>query len=158
MQSRGRMVAREERVLVKSKSIEIRPASSYDMPLIKECAIKFRLDDEDLDYRQFIVAVDGDEIVGFGRIRPHREVYELGCIGVVESSRNRGIGRMMVEYLINAFPSDDVYITTDLIRYFERLGFRQIKSGPEELIEKLKRVCRSKCREGAVVMVCSRRQ
>jgi N-acetylglutamate synthase-like GNAT family acetyltransferase len=125
------------------------------MPFITECIDRFKLDDEDLDFRQFVVAADGNEIVGFGRIRPHKEVYELGCVGVVESSRNQGIGRMIVEHLINVFPSDDVYITTDFIRYFERLGFKQIKHGPEELIEKLKRVCRSKCREGAVVMFCS---
>ena len=60
---------------------------------------------------------------------------------------------MIVEHLINIFPSDDVYITTDLTDYFERLGFRGIEQGPKELEEKLKRVCKSKCREGAVVMV-----
>lgn len=155
MQSRGRMVACEERVLM---NVTIRPASPDDMPFITECIDRFKLDDEDLNYRQFVVAVDGNEIVGFGRIRPHKEVYELGCVGVIESRRNQGIGRIIVEHLVNVFPSDDVYITTDLIRYFERLGFRHVESGPEELIEKLDRVCRLKCREGAVVMVCSRRQ
>jgi N-acetylglutamate synthase-like GNAT family acetyltransferase len=148
------MVACEERILM---NITIRPATPEDMAFISECIDRFSLDDEDLDYRQFVVAVDGAEIVGFGRIRPHKEVYELGCVGVKESRRNQGIGRMIVEHLINAFPSDDVYITTDLIGYFERLGFRQIEHGPKELIEKLKRVCRSKCRGGAVVMVRRKR-
>ena len=106
-----------------------------------------------MDYRQFVVAVEGKEIVGFGRIRPHIEVYELGCVGVVEQKRNHGIGNMIVKYLINIFPSNDVYITTDLIDYFERFGFKRIEHGPNELVEKLQRVCKSKCREGAVVMV-----
>ena len=55
-------------------SIKIRPASFNDMPFIKECIEKFRLDDEDLDCQHFIVIIDGDEIVGFGRIRPHEKV------------------------------------------------------------------------------------
>lgn len=136
-----------------NKMIDIRPAISDDMLFIKKCIEKFRLDHEDLDYRQFVVAVDGKDIVGFGRIRPYKEVYELGCVGVVEDRRNQGVGKMIIEHLINRFPIDDVYITTDLIEYFERFGFKKIESGPKELVEKLQRVCKSKCREGAVVMV-----
>ena len=59
-------------------------------------------------------------------------------MGVVENRRNQGIGKTIVEHLINIFPSDDVYITTDLLDYFERFGFRKIDSGPDELVEKLK--------------------
>lgn len=136
--------------------ILIRNAQSDDIPIIKECIDRFRLDDEDLDYRQFVVAVEGSEIAGFGRIRPHKEVYELGSVGVVEGRRKQGIGKMIVEHLINTFPTNDVYITTDLIKYFERLGFKKIEPGPKELIEKLQRVCKSKCREGAVVMLYKR--
>lgn len=138
---------------MKKLSAQIRSASPVDMPFIKNCIEKFRLDDEDLNCQQFIVAVEANEIVGFGRIRHHEKVYGLGCVGVVENRRNQGIGKTIVEHLINIFPSNDVYITTDLLDYFERFGFRKIELGPSELIEKLKRVCKSKCREGAVVMV-----
>ena len=48
--------------------ISLRPASPEDMPFIKECIERFRLDDEDLDYHQFVVAIDGKKIAGFGRI------------------------------------------------------------------------------------------
>ena len=93
----------------------IKPASPVDMPFTKKCIERFRLDDEDLDYRQFVVAVESNEIVGFGRIRPHKsqksgvrsqeqEIYELGCIGVLEHKRNQGVGKMIIEYLINNFP------------------------------------------------------
>lgn len=99
------------------------------------------------------MAVEGNEIVGFGRIRPHKEVYELGGIGVVEHRRNQGIGEMIIKYLIDNFPANEVYITTDLQEYFEKLGFKKIEPGPKELVEKLERVCKSKCREGAMVMV-----
>lgn len=136
--------------------INIRPASPEDMVLIKGYIEKFRLDDEDLYYRQFVVAIDENEIVGFGRIRPHKEVYELGCVGVVVHKRNHGIGKMIVECLISKFPTNDVYITTDFPEYFERFSFKRIEPGPKELVEKLSRVCKSKCREGAIVMVLSK--
>ncbi len=138
---------------MKHMSIKIRPALSDDMPFIKECIERFHLDDEDLDYRQFVVAVENKEIVGFGRIRPYNEVYELGGIGVVEHKRNQGIGELIIKHLIEHFPVDDVYITTDLPEYFERLGFKRIEPGPKELVAKLERVCKSKCREGAMVMI-----
>lgn len=133
--------------------IKIRKALSDDMSFIKECIEKFQLDDEDLDCRQFVVAVEGNEIVGFGRIRPHKEVYDLGSIGVVEHKRNQGIGEMIIKYLIDNFPTDDVYITTDIPEYFKKLGFKKTEPSPKELVEKLERICKSKCREGAIVMV-----
>lgn len=72
---------------------------------------------------------------------------------MVEHRRNQGIGKMIVTHLINIFPANDVYITTDLTGYFKRMGFKKIEPGPKKLAEKLSRVCKSKCREGAVVMV-----
>jgi N-acetylglutamate synthase-like GNAT family acetyltransferase len=161
-----------------SKMVGVRPSTPADMPFIKKCIEKFRLDDEDLDYRQFTVAIENKEIVGFGRIRPHRspkpalectyrgsgarsqeqEIYELGCVGVVEERRNQGIGKMIIEYLIKNFPTNKVYITTDLPEYFERFGFKKIEHGPKDLVEKLHRVCKSKCREGAVAMVLNKKE
>lgn len=133
--------------------ITIRPTSSNDMSFIKEHIKKFQLDDEDLDYHQFVVAVDDNEILGFGRIRPHKDVYELGSVGVIENRRSQGIGKMIVEHLISIFPTKEVYITTDIPEYFERFGFKKIEPGPKNLVEKLQRVCRPKQREGAVVMM-----
>jgi N-acetylglutamate synthase-like GNAT family acetyltransferase len=137
-------------------SIVLRAASLDDMSFIRGHIEKFLLDDEDLNYRQFIVAAEGDEIVGFGRIRQHKKVYELGGVGVIESSREQGIGRMIVERLISIFPTDDVYITTDIPEYFEKLGFRKIEPAPQELIEKIERVCKTKCRKEAVAMLYKR--
>jgi len=126
------------------------------MPFIREHLARFMLDDEDLDYRQFVVALEGREIVGFGRIIPHGEVFELGGVGVVESRRNRGVGTLIVEYLKSVFPSDDVYIITDIPGYFEKLGFRKTETPPEELVRKIERICKTKCRQDAVVMLYRR--
>jgi len=133
--------------------IIIRKAQAEDMPFIEKGIRDFRLDDEDLLYSQFVVAEEGEEKVGFGRIRPHRDVYELGSVGVIEERRSQGIGKMIIEHLIRIFPVGEVYVTTDLPKYFERLGFHVITPGPQDLVEKLKGVCKTKRREGAVVMV-----
>lgn len=131
----------------------LRPATKEDLPFIREYIAKFRLDDEDLDYAQFVVAEDGRGIAGFGRVRPHGKLSELGCVGVVEDRRGRGIGSMLVKRLIDVFPTPEVYITTDMPEYFARFGFEKLEPGPGELVEKLARVCKSKCRSDAVVMM-----
>jgi len=143
---------KEDLFVEKPQPIVLRDASPGDMPFIMEHLGKFLLDDEDIDFRQFIVAVENKEIVGFGRIRPHREVYELGSIGVVENRRSRGVGTLIIERLIDIFPVDDVYLVTDIPGYFEKQGFRVIRDAPEELLEKIRRICPAKCRGTAVVM------
>jgi len=135
---------------------EIRPASREDMPLIRECVRRFRLDSEALEAEQFITVRQGDEIIAFGRIKPYGgDVYELGCVGVVEGQRGRGLGRLVVQELIERFPTDAVYITTDLTEYFEKLGFTRTNTLPRPLAEKIQTVC-DKLRSGVVGMVHQR--
>ena len=130
----------------------LEPARPEDMPLIQECVRGFRLDDEDLKAEQFIVVREEGRLVAFGRIKPYGSVYELGCVGVMEDCRGRGLGRRVTQELIRRFPTREVYITTDLPAYFEPLGFHRIESGPEEIFAKIGRVC-GRLRTGVVAMV-----
>ncbi len=125
------------------------------MPWIREHIRAFRLDDENLQSAQFIVAERDGKAVGFGRIKPYREVSELGCVGVLETDRASGIGSRIVGELIRRFPSREVYITTDLVDYFEKLGFRRLDNPPFELAAKLKRI-EGRIRTGAVAMLLVR--
>ena len=135
---------------------EIRPARREDMPFIRECVRRFRLDNETLDAKQFITVRQGEEIIAFGRIKPYGdEVYELGCVGVIEGQRGRGLGRLVVQELIERFPTDAVYVTTDLAEYFEKLGFTRTDTLPRPLAEKIQTVC-DKLRSGVVGMVYQR--
>jgi N-acetylglutamate synthase-like GNAT family acetyltransferase len=128
------------------------------MPFIRECVRLFRLDDEALEADQFITVRQRGEIIAFGRIKPYGDgVYELGCVGVVEGQRGQGLGRMVVETLTERFPTDAVYVTTDLTEYFEKLGFSRTDALPHPLSEKIQSVC-GRLRSGVVGMVYQRRR
>ncbi|MDP3793178.1 MAG: GNAT family N-acetyltransferase, partial [Candidatus Uhrbacteria bacterium] len=101
------------------------PATNDDMPFIRDTVARLRLDGERLEAQQFIVLrrEGRDGIIGFGRVKPYRHTHELGCVAVVEEERGRGWGELIVRELVRRFPQDEVYVTTDLPEYFERLGF-----------------------------------
>lgn len=135
----------------------IAPATPDDMPFISDTVMRLRLDEEWLEPRQFIVVrrQGSDDIVAFGRIKPYRQTHELGSVAVLEEERGRGWGRLVVRELIQRFPQDEVFITTDLPEYFERLAFLRTDILPQELEDKISRVCDS-LRSGVVGMVYDR--
>jgi N-acetylglutamate synthase-like GNAT family acetyltransferase/copper chaperone CopZ len=139
------------------KNLKIVPAKEEDMPFIKKYIELFRLDNENLQSKQFFLAKIEGKIVSFARIKPYKKTYELGCVGVLEKYRGKGIGKEIVKYLIDIFPQNEVYVTTDIPSYFQKLGFKVIENGPPELEEKICRVCRKKLRENVVIMVHKRK-
>ncbi|TET97128.1 MAG: pyridoxal-phosphate dependent enzyme [Dehalococcoidia bacterium] len=136
----------------------IAPATAAAMSFIGDTVLRLRMDGERLEPQQFIVVrrEGGDGIVAFGRIKPYQETHELGSVAVVEEERGRGWGRLVVRELIRRFPQDEVFITTDLPEYFERLGFLRTDILPQEIEDKISRVCQG-LRSGAVGMVYDRR-
>ena len=127
------------------------------MPLIESCIEEFRLDNEDVNYDQFIVAEEDGNVVGFGRVKPYRYCFELGCLAVIANYRNRGIGSSIVNRLMHDFPGDDIWITTDIPRYFERFGFQPTTEAPQEIMDKIGRVCKSRQHPDAVIMLLQKR-
>lgn len=137
--------------------MEIAAAGAEDLPAITEHMRRMKLDTERLEADQFIVAREGGRIVAFGRVKPYDGVtYELAGVGVLEEARGSGLGARIVAELIARFPSDDVYITTDLPDYFARFGFARLDDPPAPLVEKLSRICGS-LRSGVVAMALHRR-
>lgn len=138
-----------------STPVDLVPATDDDLPLIRECIARFRLDDENLAAGQFIVAREAGRVVAFGRIKPYAEVYELGSVGVLEDARGRGLGDLIVAELLRRFPVRAVYITTDLPGYFARFGFRPLPDPPAEIAAKLRGIC-SRLRSGVIAMTRDR--
>jgi len=135
--------------------VTIAPATPDDMELIADCIRRFRLDDEDLGPEQFVVVREAGRVTAFGRIKPYGAVHELGCVGVLEAERGRGLGALVVRELVRRFPTPVVYITTDLPAYFARFGFTRVDDPPPEIAAKIDRVC-ARLRAGAVAMALVR--
>ena len=133
----------------------IRSATEADLPFIRETVARLRLDNEDLRADQFLVVEEGGRTVAFGRIKPYRRTFELGCVAVVEDRRKQGIGALVVRELVRRFPQRRVYVTTDVPEYFQRLGFARTRALPRELGDKIGRV-EGRLRSGVVGMAYRR--
>jgi len=133
------------------------PATPDDLPFIRETIERFRLDPERAEAEQFLMLRRDGDIVAFGRIKPYRETYELGGVAVLEKERGRGYGEAIVCELVRRFPQDEVYITTDIPRYFERFGFLRTEILAQELQDKIAHVHEGGLRHGTVGMIYDRR-
>jgi N-acetylglutamate synthase-like GNAT family acetyltransferase len=135
------------------REVLLREADSADMQIIESHIERFRLDNENLGFEQFIVAESDGDIVGFGRIKPYKHCYELGCVAVLEAYRNHLIGSAIVRKLIRDFPSSDIWITTGIPGYFQKFGFQLTTNAPGEIYDKIERVCQSRHHPDAVIML-----
>jgi N-acetylglutamate synthase-like GNAT family acetyltransferase len=62
--------------------------------------------------------------------------HELGAVAVVADARGQGFGA-----LIDRFPVDDIWITTDSPDYFARFGFQPADEVPAPLADKVATTC-----------------
>jgi amino-acid N-acetyltransferase len=79
-------------------------------------------------FREFVVAVDGEErVLGCGALRVYnQELAEVASLAVDESAHGAGIGRRIVERLIEearALGLQTVFALTLQEAFFRRLGF-----------------------------------
>lgn len=131
--------------------LKLRDATEKDMPQIDAIALKFDLDSNDTNYKQFIVADDNGKIAGFGRLIRRENALELGTIGVTEEYRNKGIGKMIVNELVKR-ADEDLYITTLIPAYFEKFDFKKLDTpAPSSMIRK-KEWCDGCKKVGCTVM------
>lgn len=114
------------------KVIRVRHAAEADMAFIEEQMKKYRFDTNNLSYGDFAVATENGDIIGFGRLKKTSDIYEVGCIVVMENRRGKGIGRMILDHLLEFTPVDKVYVMTDWVDYFKKLGFAELKSSKEQ--------------------------
>jgi N-acetylglutamate synthase-like GNAT family acetyltransferase len=137
---------------ITGKTVTIRHATESDMVFVEESIKKHHLDADDLDPEQFVVAAENGDIIGFGRLRKNGDIYDIGCVVVIEQGRRRGIGASIVRHLIEYAPVSAVYVVTDLVDYFKRLGFTEAKKKPKELMRRLEIACSVKGRPAMLLM------
>jgi N-acetylglutamate synthase-like GNAT family acetyltransferase len=109
----------------------LRPARETESAAIKELIHKVGINPMDLDWRRFIVVVDGaDQIIATGQIKPHGakgDIHELASIAVAPDYRGQGLARAIIEYLLKDSPRP-LYLTcrSKLEPLYEKFGFHAI--------------------------------
>ncbi len=134
------------------KTVIIRHATETDLAFIKRLG-KHDLYTDDLTASQFVVAVEGDRIIGFARLRKTGNVYDIGCIAVEEERKNKGIEASIVKHLIEHAGLKKVYVPNGLVDHLRKLGFAISKKQPREFTTILDTGCNEKTRRGSVLMV-----
>lgn len=85
---------------------EIRPALESESAQIKDLIRLVGINPMGLDWRRFLVAVDGTgRVIGCGQVKPHgRDILELASIAVPPEFRGQGIARKIIEMLLEKNP------------------------------------------------------
>ncbi len=109
--------------------IHFRRAGKDDIPAIRALLHEERLPADDITPDEWIVAAHekGNLVLGCGRIHVEDGVAELADLVVVREHRSEGIGRFLVQRIVEDV-QDSVCLVTrpeDMV-FFEGLGFRPV--------------------------------
>jgi GNAT superfamily N-acetyltransferase len=116
--------------------IKIRKTRKYEISIIQDLIpVEWNIDIKklftqyhDIEYFHSVVVTIETEIVGTGMAIVNDSVAWLGLIIVKENHRNKGIGKMITNYLINYSKTKGadkiILIATDLgLRIYKKIGF-----------------------------------
>ena len=109
--------------------ISVRPAMEAEAAQIRVLIHLLGLIPVGLDWKRFVVAVnDRDEVLGCGQIKPHgHNVLELASIAVYPEHQGKGIGRAIIEHLLQDSPRP-LYLMCESSNgsLYEKFGFPAI--------------------------------
>ena len=107
----------------------IRPARETDAAHIRSLIHLVGINPMGLDWKRFVVAVDDhDEMLGCGQLKPHgHDILELASIAVYPEHQGKGIGRAIIEHLLQASPRP-LYLMCEASNgpFYEKFGFQTI--------------------------------
>lgn len=112
--------------------ITILPATADDVDTIKALLLANDLPTAGVDehWRTFIVARDGDAIVGCGGAEAYQFAALIRSIAVKPEYRSHGLGRRLVRQLLDRLASRGLrefyLLTTTAEEYFKKRGFKTI--------------------------------
>ena len=120
--------------------IKLRKAKLFDIPAMQELVkdkvadgtILKREDDEvATNIRSYVLAFEGDELIGYGALHIHSiSLAEIRSLIVKQSARGKGVGKKIVEYCINEAKElgvKEILVLTYIAEFFEKMGFKQIE-------------------------------
>ena len=128
------------------KEIEIERAKEKDWSYIQEKLKKYILDSADANWKQFFVAKNSGKTVAFGRIKDHKDYFEIASLGVDYYHRGKGIGTKMLLFLTEEAKRQNlekpIYAISHRPAFLKKAGFEEAANAPEALEYKKKRICK----------------
>lgn len=126
------------------QQVYVEKCKEEQFDIVKNYITQMQLDNRNLVYKDFVVALLQNKIVGFGRLRIYKNCAEISSIGVIENCRRKGIGKKIIFSLINIFYQKNkfnrknLYVVTIIPDYFLKFGFIATNDNLcEEIQEKL---------------------
>lgn len=93
--------------------------------------------------REFVIALEDDRVIGTGSLHIiWDDLAEIRALAVDEDSQRKGVGRKLVEILIQEareLNCPKVFTLTYQVQFFERLGFRLVNK--EDMPHKVWKEC-----------------
>lgn len=118
--------------LVKAKLSDIPQMQALVVKEVKDGIILNRTEDEvATNIRSYILAKDGDRLVGYTALHIHsRRLAEIRSLIVDEAYRGQKVGQRMVQFTLDEARAlgveEDVLVLTYLPQFFLKLGFKEI--------------------------------
>ena len=112
--------------------ITITPARAEDLDAIKSILIANALPTAGVDdhWKTFLIARDGEKVVGCGGAEAYQFAALIRSIAVLPEYRSHGIGRRLVRQLLDRLASRGLrefyLLTTTAEEYFRKRGFKSI--------------------------------
>jgi amino-acid N-acetyltransferase len=83
--------------------------------------------------RDFVVVMQADELLGCGALHFYSPTLaEIRSLAVREQAKTKGVGRMLVEALVEEarqYDLDAVFAFTYVVEFFNRVGFQVVERG-----------------------------
>jgi N-acetylglutamate synthase-like GNAT family acetyltransferase len=111
------------------RQVQLRPATHNEAGEIRRLVRQAGINPFGLDWRRFTLALASDgKVIGCGQLKPHgNDVVELASLVVEESWRGLGIGRRLVEELIDqAGRPLWLMCGSSLVPLYEKFGFVEV--------------------------------
>jgi amino-acid N-acetyltransferase len=118
--------------VTETPEIAISSARAADLPGIKSLLMEAGLPTDGVDdhWRTFLVARQGDEIVGCAGCEAYPVAALIRSVAIRPGLRGQGVGRKLVRHLLDRLTSQGLrefyLLTTTAESYFEQRGFRRI--------------------------------
>lgn len=108
--------------------ISLRSAQASDQKAITAIIRAAHINPFHLNWERFIVAEDGDKIVGVGQIKRYQDgSRELASIAVIPAYQNQGIASQIIKALMDGEEGAiHLFCRINLVDFYRRFGFSTI--------------------------------